>query len=478
VACALAVFIVSGCSGAIATPSSSPASPRATNSLPSPLPSPSSDGPAVVPSPTPTAQPPGADVPSWLAGDFSVAMGRSTNLAADSDMGLATGQHIDDFGFELLRRIQSKDKNLCVSPTSIALAFAMVRLGARGQTAVEMDKVLAGLAPKDAAQVLALIADLRSQASYLASDGAMQILMPDTTPDPTWTPAVELNMANEAFLQKGMKFEQPYLDALYSEFGAGLGLLDFSANPEAARLAINKWASDQTRGRIPNALQPGDVDNSSRIALANAMYLHAGWQVKFDPKKTTGRTFTTSAGNGKTVPTMAETIETRMASTREYQAIVLPYSGNLWMTVIVPTDMTGFVNSLTASKLNSIESSMPTYKVDLRLPKFSIDSRFNLADTLSQMGMPTAFTPQADFSGISADQPLMLKRVIHQANIDVVEDGTTAAAVTISLGSTTGGMPPEYPKAQLRIDKPFLYFVQGGQGVVLFEGVVNDPTSK
>lgn len=281
---ALAVFLVGGCSGAMATPSSSPAGPRFSFSLPSPLPSPSGV-PTLEPSPTPTAQPPSADVPSWLQGDFGVAMGSSTDLTADSDMGLATGQYIDDFGFALLRRIQSTDKNLCVSPTSIALALAMVRLGARGQTAVEMDQVIAGLGPKDAAQVLALIADLRSQTSYLDSDGAMQILMPDTTPDPSWKPAVELNMANAAFLQKGMKFEQPYLDALYSEFGAGLGLVDFASDPEAARVAINKWANDQTRGRIPSALQPGDVDNSTRIALANAMYLHAGWQVQFDPKK-------------------------------------------------------------------------------------------------------------------------------------------------------------------------------------------------
>ena len=476
VAVALAVLIVSGCSGPIATPSSVRATaPRFTFGLPSPLPSPS-DGPTLEPSPSPTAQPPSADVPSWLQGDFEVAMGNLTGLTPTDDLGSAAGLQIDDFGMDLLRKLESSGHNLCISPTSIALSLAMVRAGAKGQTAAEMDKVLHGFgSPADEAAVLSLVNQLQSRTMLADADGVP--IDPDTSPG-TGSPVVELNLANEAFLQQGSTFERSYLDTIYSEFNAGAGLLDFASAPEHSRMAINAWASKLTHGRIPEVLHSGDVTDATRIALANAIYFKAAWHSRFDPKNTAKRAFTTSSGQVKYVPTMSGTVSSAYAAGKDYKAVALSYSGSFDMVVIVPSNLSAFVKSADAARLGEVISALQPYDVQLTMPRFSLDTRAELSPVLSAMGMPTVFTPAADLTGISSTLGLDLSHVIHQANIDVVEDGTTAAAVTVALGATTGGGMDTPPTVKFHIDRPFLYFIRDLSGAVLFEGVVNDPTSK
>jgi serpin B len=432
--------------------------------------------PSLTPTPEPTPEP--NAVPDWLKGDFDVAMGSAGPVTPADDLGIAAGLQINDFGLDLIRRLDTSS-NVCLSPTSIAIALAMVRPGARGQTAAEMDAVLHGFGADDASEVAALLEHLRGADQYVSSDG--HPLLPGDTPDPAIPdPAVQLKLADAAFLQRDLSFDRSYLDTLAGEFGAGVGLLDFRTNPEAARQAINKWAADQTRGRIPEALAPGDLDDTARIALVNAIYLKAAWGQKFDPAKTKNLTFTTASGAKRSLPTMAGVDNIGYVATKDYRAIDLPYSGDFSMTVVVPGDMSAFLGALTAEKLNAIVASESVHEVDLTLPRFSIDSRFELSDVLSAMGMPTAFTPQADLSGITTETSLMLKKVVHEANIDVVEDGTTAAAVTVVIGATTGGgEPPTWPKAQMHVDRPFAYFIRDAMsGAVLFMGVVNDPSTK
>jgi serpin B len=472
----VAAVVLSGCASATATPIHLGPSATPTPAGPSATPTPTAR-PSLTPTPEPTPEP--MAVPDWLKGDFDVAMGSAGPVTPANDLGTAAGLRINDFGLDLIRRLDTSG-NVCLSPTSIAIALAMVEPGARGTTATEMAAVLHGFgADGDSPEVAALLEQLRGRDQYLSSDGYP--LLPGDTPDPASPdPAVQLNLADAAFLQSGLPIEQSYLDSLAGEFRAGAGLLDFRADPEAARQAINKWAADQTRGRIPEALAPGDLDDSSRIALANAIYLKTAWGQKFDPAKTKNLTFTTASGAKRSVPTMAGAENIGYAAAKDYRAIDLPYSGDFSMTVVVPADMATFLSTLTAGKLELIVASESVHEVDLTLPRFSIDSRFELSDLLSAMGMPTAFTPQADLSGITSETRLMLKKVVHEANIDVVEDGTTAAAVTVVVGATTGGgEPPTWPKAQMHVDRPFLYFVRDTMSrAILFMGVVDDPSAK
>jgi len=457
--------------GATFTPwSTNLASPTPSlNATPSPAPSLNA-----TPSPTPSTGAPA---------EFDIAMGKAGPLAPAADLGILAGSEINDFGFDLLRRLDSNG-NLCASPTSIALALAMVRQGARGATATEMDKVLHNFGSTGQAdEIVALLQALRNQTLY--DDLNFYSADPSATPDHTGKqPLVELDVSNAVFSQKGMNLEQAYLDALSSEFGAGVGLLDYENDPEAARLTINKWASDATKGRIPQVLQPGDITKRTRIALANAIYLKAGWSYPFDPSKTKSLPFTRPDGSKVSVPTMASDLVYQYAAGKGYRAVQLPLGGSygsLSMTIVVPDDMSSFVNGLTAAKLASIDTQGKSYQADLTLPRFSAESRTDLASALTAMGMPTAFNPdKADLSGITTDQKLSIDKVIHQANIDVVEQGTTASAVTVVLVGTTGGGPEPTPPPPVKfhVDKPFLYFIrEGGTGAVLFMGRIDDPSA-
>ena len=484
----LAAVIVAGACGTATTTPSGTAGTHSPSASHSPA---ATYSPSPTDSAAPTSSPSPSDAPSpsatgALAG-FDVAMGRAPLLAPAADFGTLAGTEIDDFGLDLLRRLDSNG-NLCASPTSIALALAMVRAGARGTTATEMDKVMHGLGSHgQESEIVALIKSLESQTSY--DDSGWSSNDPKATPDHTsQQPAVELDVSNAVFSQKGMSLEQAYLDALSSGFGAGVGLLDYKTNPEAARLAINQWASDRTKGRIPEVLQPGDIDGLTRIVLANAIYLKAGWTLPFDPAATKSVPFTRADGSKVSVPTMAFDRQLWYSSGNGYRAVELALGGyeSMSMMIVVPNDMGTFVGGLTAAKLADIRAHGGYYDVDLTLPRFSAESRVDLKDVLKAMGMPTLFDKtKADLTGITQDAQdgkLYISKVIHQANIDVVEEGTTASAVTVAIGRATGGggpAPTPPPHVQFHVNKPFLYFLrEQTTGAVLFMGRIADPSVK
>jgi serpin B len=461
VAAALIAVVLASCGTAAATPSNSPVGP----------------GPSGQPSqPSPTAAGSATPYATLAPGQLEMARGNAALAAPAADRGAAAAAEMNDFGFDLLRNLDANG-NLVASPTSIALALGMIRPGARGQTAAEMDKVLHAFgADGQESEIRAMLEELASQNVFLKDDGSV-ITSPDPAKD---APTVELSVADEAFIQNDLQVEPAYLDSLTSAYNAGVALVDYKNNTEAARLLINQWASDQTRGRIPNILQQGDIDGSTRLVLVNAIYLKAAWDTEFDPSQTANRAFTTAGGKTVQVPTMAIDAKYEYAAGAGYQAIDLPYAMNgLSMTVIVPDDMASFIGGLSDSQLKAILGAESEAEVDLQLPKFSIETRVGLADVLSGMGMGVAFDPNAaDFSGITTQEPLYVGAVIHQANIDVVEKGTTAAAVT-AVVMEAGAAPVQPRKVTFHVDKPFLYFIHDNRsGAVLFMGRVDDPSAK
>jgi serpin B len=460
---------------------------QAPNGTPIASPTPTSPGWSAGPawsmpprSASPSSTP--APLPSFEAADFELATGTMPRLSPADDEGSAAAAQINDFGFDLLRRLDSSG-NVVASPTSIALALAMVRPGARGTTATEMDRVLHSFgADGQESEIVALLNALQLATTY--DDSEWYSDDPLATPDHTGQqPATELRVADQAFAQKGMPLEQAYLNALSSRFGAGLGILDFRSDPEAARQAINSWASDQTKGRIPEVLQPNDINTLTRIALANAIYLKAGWSHPFDPKSTTLRPFTTAAGTQVSVPTMAIHRTLAYAAGSGYRAVSLGYGeAPLEMVIVVPDNMASFISGLSNDTLDAIveREGQGYYDVDLTLPRFSAETRLDLKATLVAMGMPTAFDQNtADLTGITSDPAnrLFLAKVIHQANIDVVEEGTTASAVTVVIGQAAMGDAGEPTHVQFKVDKPFLYFIrETGSGALLFMGRIDDPS--
>jgi serpin B len=420
---------------------------------------------------------------------------------------------VNAFGLALYRQMLgdgtlTSKQNAVFSPTSIALALAMARAGAKGETASEMDTVLhtTGWA--------ALGTGLNSLEQALSSR------------DATWKDAEEaggaahelkLRIANAAFAQRGWEIVQGYLDAVAGAFGAGLRLLDYKADPEAARKNINAWVQAKTMGRIPKLIPdppPEIITKSTRLVLVNAIYLKANWELEFRGD-TKPRTFTRLDGSTAKVPTMSLTGEDVVpyASGAGWKATELRYRGGggttpLAMTLILPDNLGAFEMHLSPGKLSAIVSKLDAqrtrltevthrpgnedgdcgtyaYQVRLFMPQFGIDTYAALKGPLAELGMPLAFDgDRADFSGIhdpaNDGDRIAIGEVIHQANIDVDEKGTEAAAATAVVMATGGCTGPDPAKTvTLRLDRPFLFLLRDVEtGAILFMGRVVDPSAK
>ena len=371
---------------------------------------------------------------------------------------------IDAFGFDLLRRVAPPGMNTVISPASVAIALAMAGAGARGQTADQVAAVLHGAGSGGGSGINALDQALATRNQTFRDPEGNQL-------------TVALHVANASFAQAGMRIEPAYLDTLASRFGAGVQLVDYRRDPDGARVLINGWVKARTEGRIPQLLAPGVVDTATRLTLVNAVYLKAPWQVPFDPGSTAPAPFTRADGSTVDVPTMSGGgRQLGYAAGPGWQAVELPYAGgSLAMTIVVPDDLAAFERSLDGTQFDRIVGSLEQRQVDLWLPRFSAATNADLVAALSGLGMPLPFDPAAaDFSGITTDEPLFISAVVHQANIDVDEKGTEAAAATAVAMAATA-MPAE--PITLRVDRPFLFAVRDvPTGAVLFLGHVVDPS--
>jgi serpin B len=349
------------------------------------------------------------------------------------------------------------------SPASIALALAMARAGARGETAAEMDRVLRRLGADDHADAANALDAALNGRSGTFKDGSGTSL------------EVALRIANTAFGQRGMAFEQTFLDALATRYGAGLHVVDYRADPEAARRAINGWVDERTERRIRELLAPGVISELTRLTLVNAVYLKAPWLTAFTKDATQPGPFTRPDGTTVQAQLMRRGGSLPYAEGRGWRAVELPYVGGaLAMTVIVPQDLAAFEAALDPDSLANLVQSLQLRTVDLAFPRFGIETQAGLADLLIELGMPLAFDPDhADFSGISATERLFISAVIHQANIDVDEKGTEAAAATAVVMDVTS-IPAD--PVTLRVDRPFVFLLRDvPTGAVIFMGRVTDP---
>ena len=469
----------------------------------------------------------GKDGEAWIALANGTASGPglaiSTVARAPADPAAAktAAASINAFGLDLFRQLLTDPslarKNAVFSPTSIALALGMARAGAKGDTATQMDTVL------HTSRWDALGPGLNSLSQALASRDA-------TWTEQEWGPSssgdwqerqvshtLALRIANAVFAQGGWPIVQGYLDRIAGAFGAGVRLVDYIANHEAARQTINTWVSRRTEERIPELVPKSAVTTDTRLVLVNAIYLKANWATEFQAGSTKPAPFTRLDGSTVVVPTMSADGGQQIpyAQGTGWQAVDLAYrsapdpttgrsSTPLAMTIILPTDLTSFEQSLSAAQLGRITAALEAqdarlqkvtyknngemdcgtypYSVNVLMPRFSIDTQARLADTLTALGMPLAFGGAADFTGIhvpasDADR-LFISEVIHQANIDVDEKGTTAAAATAVVMTTGGCTGPDPAKViTFRVDRPFLFVLRDvATGAVLFMGRVIDPS--
>jgi len=381
--------------------------------------------------------------------------------AEDAQAGAAA---VNAFGFEIYDELRASDPDagLVLSPTSIALALAMARAGARGQTAEEMDLVLHGFGNNANPAWVAGLEDALNDRTAT---------FPDALNEPQ---QVTLRNVHAAFAQQGLSVERAYLEALATRFAAGVRLVDYADATEAARRGINEWVAETTEDRIDELIARGQIDADTRIVLVNAMYLKAAWLVPF-LNPTQPAPFTLLDGTTKDVQMMHASGRLSFASRDGWKAVEIPYVGEqLGMLVIVPDDLTAFEATLDLGQFDSVVASLEPTQVDLAFPKFGVETRVTLNDVLAELGMPTAFG-SADFSGITRDAPLQISAVVHQANIDVDEAGTEAAAATAVVMRESAVAPG----IALTVDRPYVFSLRDRvTGAILFLGRVTSPAER
>lgn len=377
---------------------------------------------------------------------------RAQPAAADDDVKLLARAQLD-LALGVYGAVAAlSDDDLVLGPTSIATALLMVRAGAAGPTAQELDDVLGIGAlpdPHDAANALD-----RALAQRDAAGG------------------VDLSSANRVWADRGFAPREAYVAQLAQAYGAGLARLDLQGDPEGSREAINAWVRDSTRDRIPELFAKGTPTGDSRLVLTNAVALDAEWKTPFDSGRTSDADFRLLDGTVVQVPTMQGGRGVEVVRSSDWTAARLPYAGDeLAMTVVVPQDLPTFERRLSADLLDEIDAGMRPSSAALSLPRFEARSRAALAPVLRGLGMPTLFDPErADLSGISTDEQLFVAAVQHEAVVTVDEKGTEAAAATgVDVQAVSLPMP-------VVVDRPFLFVVRDREtAAVLFLGRVTDP---
>lgn len=369
------------------------------------------------------------------------------------------------FAFNLYQQMRSQGGNLFYSPHSISVALAMTYAGARNETTSQMRQALHFTLP--------------DSSLHPAFNALQQALAEREKPKNNEKESnFRLNVVNALWGQKGYTFLPAYLDLLALNYGAGMRLLDFKADAEAARQVINQWVAEQTADKIKDLIPPSALDQATTLVLTNAIYFNAKWLHQFNPGSTTSSPFNLRDGSPINVPTMHISQQFGYYRGEGITAVELPYTGSEVSMILLIPDQGNFDQAeqkLTAEQWDAVVKGMHYTQVNLAMPKFKFSSEVALNGPLSRSGMPIAFQPErADFSGMDGTKTLYISDVLHKAYINLDEFGTEAAAATaVVVGATS--MPAE--PVDLIVDRPFLFAIQDKPtGEILFLGRVTDPT--
>jgi serpin B len=290
----------------------------------------------------------------------------------------------------------------------------------------------------------------------------------------------QLNVANALWAQQGHPFLPAFLSVARDDYQANVNQADFKTAAEPARKEINNWVEQKTQERIKDILPPGSVDAMTRLVLANAIYFKGAWAAPFRTAETHAQAFHVSAGTEVRIPMMHHTESVRYMEDDVLQAVEMPYRGNgLSMVVLLPRQMDGcsaLESRLTSSFLSSSLGQMKQQKVEIFFPKFKQESAFDLNGPLAKLGMADAFGPKADFSGMDGTRQLYISGIFHKAWVDVNEQGTEAAAATVTMMSAMSIARPVAPPPVFRADHPFIFFIRDTRsGSILFLGRLAQP---
>lgn len=361
------------------------------------------------------------------------------------------------FALDIYQQLKGEAGNLFLSPYSISTALAMTYAGARGQTATQMAEML-HFNPLEQ-NLHATMGKLVNELNARGQQGNCQ-----------------LSVANALWGQQGYGFLPGFINLLEKNYQTSLYQVNFKTATEAAREKINTWVAEKTQDKIKDLIPEGVLDALTRLVLTNAIYFKGNWASQFKKEQTREMPFKISAEKEITVPMMNQSEKFGYLEREGLQILSMPYQDKeLSMIVLLPAEIDGLEaleDSLTLAKLNIWLRSLIEEKVIVYFPRYKIEKKCFLADTLSAMGMKDAFNGKADFSGMNGRRDLYISNVIHQAFIEVNEKGTEAAAATAVVMTKAIASRPLI----FRADHPFLFLIRDNQsGSILFLGRMVEP---
>lgn len=369
------------------------------------------------------------------------------------------GVSIDQLGSRLLAaaRAEDADRNISLSPTSIAIALAMLEPGASGTAQTELRALLGIDDPTE------------YHASMNALEQHLESLEPYDYGEDQDPGDLLIRIANAAYLQQGYPFNADYLDVVGANYGSALNEVDFPPNPDAVAHEINDFIAEATEDRIVDLIPDGAITSDTVLALVNALYLKASWQDPF--METIDDTpFALADGSEVAVPMMVSFSDASTAGDGWVGATKV-LGGGLVVELILPGEgnFAAIADGLDQIPVGSFFGGGEV----LQVPRFETRTNLPLSNILKSLGMNAAFE-EGGLLGIANDPTTKVDDVLHEAFVAFDEEGVEAAAATVVLVSATSAPPPGVP---VILDRPFLYrIVDQTSGAVLFVGQIMNPT--
>ncbi len=366
----------------------------------------------------------------------------------------------NEFAFDLMRQIPVDNENVVISPFSISTALAMTYAGARETTMEQMAEVMHFDLDQD-----------RFHQAYGAYLREMKTRAADH---------IELNIANSLWAQDDYHFLDSFFETVEANYDSKTFQVNFKEHHQQITKDINDWVYDETSEKIEDLIAPNVLTNDTRLVLVNAIYFLGAWMKEFDPDLTTEDLFYLRDRE------MASTDFMRRSDTLPYyedetrQMLEIPYSGgDFSMLFMLPAEgksLEEFERNANAASFADMIEKMDEQEVEVFVPSFEAETQIDLENILAHMGMENAFNRFADFSGMTGDLDLVLDKVIHQAVIEVAEEGTEAAAATAVVVIRKTAIDPDEPPI-FRANRPFLFFVKDNTTQnILFSGRVMNPS--
>lgn len=377
-----------------------------------------------------------------------------------SPSGILSMAH-NSFGIDVLQKLykENNKNNIFISPLSLALDLSMLYNGADGATRDAMTRTL---------KFDNLTLDQINKNSF-------ELVKFLENPEEK----VQISIANSIWARDGEKFNNDFLNVNKNYYKARVESVNFDHIRTVE--AINRWVSENTRGKISEIIQP-PIPPGAVMYLINAIYFNGSWTIEFDEKLTEEKDFQVLGGSKKKVPMMVRNDKLLYLENDIFQSVILPYgeSKKIEMEIFLPKK--GIDNFLGQLNIKNWNKWMSRYKEEdgtLVLPKFKIESEKKLNEVLSSMGMGVAFGSGANFNRMKANPSgpeLFISDVLHKTYIDVGEEGTEAAAITSikMVGTAAGSNSPE--PFYMEVNKPFFFTIRDTQTAeILFTGIVQNP---